>query len=63
MPFYVRLGLRGIAFRIGTFLVDRLGSVVYWRAKRRRGKLFARLLATPHLRRKRSRAAGPEKSA
>jgi hypothetical protein len=45
VPFYVRLGPRGILFRIGTILVGFFGSAVYWRASRKRGKLLLRL---PH---------------
>ncbi len=48
MPFYVRLGPRGIVFRLGTFLIGVFGSAVYWRASRRRGRIV--LAKTPHLR-------------
>lgn len=39
MPFYVRLGPRGLFFRAGTFLIGIFGSAVYWRASRRRGRI------------------------
>jgi hypothetical protein len=39
MPFYVKLGPRGAIFRIGTFLIGIIGSAVYWRASRRRGRI------------------------
>ena len=42
MAFYVPLGLRGLLFGIGTFLIGLLGGWVYWRASRRRG-----LVASP----------------
>jgi hypothetical protein len=39
MAFYVKLGPRGILFRVGTLLIGVLGSWVYWRASRRRGMM------------------------
>jgi hypothetical protein len=39
MPFYVKLGPRGLLFRAGTILIGVLGSWVYWRASRRRGMI------------------------
>jgi hypothetical protein len=39
MAFYVKLGPRGLVFRAGTILIGLLGSVVYWRASRRRGMM------------------------
>ena len=39
MPFYVRLGPRGILFRIGTLWIGVVGSAVYWKASRRRGRI------------------------
>ena len=45
MPFYVRLGPRGILFRLGTLLIGVIGSAVYSRAKRRRGRIS--LLSKP----------------
>jgi hypothetical protein len=36
VPFYVRLGPRGILFRVGTFLIGLIGSAVYRRASKRR---------------------------
>lgn len=36
MPFYVPLGLRGVCFQVGTFLITVFGGLVYWRASRRR---------------------------
>ena len=39
MPFYVRLGSRGILFRLGTLLIGVIGSAVYRRAERRRGRI------------------------
>ncbi len=36
MAFYVPLGPRGLILRIGTALIGILGSLVYWRASRRR---------------------------
>jgi hypothetical protein len=39
VPFYVRLGPRGLLFRAGTFLIGIFGSAVYWRASRRRGRI------------------------
>lgn len=39
MAFYVKLGPRGIAFRVGTLLIGCFGSFVYWRASRRRGMM------------------------
>jgi hypothetical protein len=36
VAFYVKLGLRGLIFQIGTTVIGILGSVVYWRASRRR---------------------------
>ena len=54
MPFYVRLGPRGLLFRIGTLLVGFFGSAVYWRASRKRGRIPHRrphkvsVPSTPH---------------
>ena len=42
MPFYVRLGPRGLIFRLGTFWIGLVGSAVYRRASRRRSR------PTPH---------------
>ena len=39
MAFYVKLGPRGVIFRVGTILIGVLGSWVYWRASRRRGMM------------------------
>jgi hypothetical protein len=39
MAFYVKLGPRGVIFRVGTILIGILGSFVYWRASRRRGMM------------------------
>ena len=39
MAFYVKLGPRGVVFRVGTILIGCLGSWVYWRASRRRGMM------------------------
>jgi hypothetical protein len=39
MAFYVKLGPRGVIFRVGTVLIGVLGSWVYWRASRRRGMM------------------------
>jgi hypothetical protein len=39
MAFYVKLGPRGLIFRVGTILIGVLGSWVYWRASRRRGMM------------------------
>jgi len=39
MSFYVRLGPRGILFRLGTLVIGVVGSAVYWRASRRRSRL------------------------
>ena len=36
MAFYVKLGPRGILFRIGTMIIGVAGSLVYHRAYRRR---------------------------
>ncbi len=36
MAYYVPLGPRGAILRVGTFLIDILGSVAYLRACRRR---------------------------
>ena len=48
MAFYVKLGPRGILFRAGTIVIGVMGSWVYWRATRRRGKLALRK-RTPQL--------------
>jgi hypothetical protein len=48
MAFYVKLGPRGVLFRVGTILIGCLGSWVYWRASRRRGMMIAARL-TPVL--------------
>jgi hypothetical protein len=40
VAFYVKLGPRGLAFRVGTCLIGILGSCVYWRASRRRGMMM-----------------------
>jgi hypothetical protein len=34
MPFYVRVGPRGILFRVGTICTGVMGSVSYWRSNR-----------------------------
>lgn len=47
MPFYVRLGPRGLLFRAGTFLIGIVGSAVYWRASRRRGRIPRRRKPVP----------------
>jgi hypothetical protein len=36
VAFYVPLGPRGLILRVGTTLIGILGSLVYWRACRRR---------------------------
>jgi hypothetical protein len=36
VAFYVPLGPRGFLFRIGTLIISVRGSLVYWRASRRR---------------------------
>ncbi len=41
MPFYVKLGPRGLIFRLGTMIIGVSGRLVYWRASRRRAR-------TPH---------------
>jgi hypothetical protein len=46
MAFYVKLGPRGFVFRVGTILIGVLGSVVYWRASRRRGMMVNPKLVT-----------------
>jgi hypothetical protein len=46
MAFYVKLGPRGLIFRVGTILIGVLGSVVYWRASRRRGMMVRPELVT-----------------
>lgn len=46
MAFYVKLGPRGLIFRVGTILIGVLGSVVYWRASRRRGMMVGPKLVT-----------------
>ena len=48
MAFYVKLGPRGLVFRLGTTLIGVIGSVVYWRARRRRG-ILSRTSAIPIL--------------
>ena len=45
MAFYVKLGPRGVLFRVGTILIGLLGSWVYWRASRRRGMMMTGTLA------------------
>jgi hypothetical protein len=40
VAFYVPLGPRGVIFRIGTFVIDIWGGLVYRRASRRRGLLI-----------------------
>ena len=45
MAFYVKLGPRGLVFRVGTLLIGCFGSWVYWRASRRRGMMLANRLA------------------
>ncbi len=45
MAFYVKLGPRGVLFRVGTILIGFMGSWVYWRASRRRGMMRADTLA------------------
>jgi hypothetical protein len=46
MAFYVKLGPRGLVFRVGTIVIGVLGSVVYWRASRRRGMMVRPVLVT-----------------
>lgn len=36
MAFYVKLGPRGLIFRLGTWWIGVVGGIVYWRACRRR---------------------------
>ena len=36
MPFYVKLGPRGLIFRLGTLIIGVAGALVYHRAYRRR---------------------------
>ncbi len=48
MAFYVKLGPRGLVFRLGTTLIGVIGSVVYWRACRRRG-MISRMAPIPVL--------------
>ena len=43
MAFYVKLGPRGLIFRLGTMIIGVSGSLVYWRASRRRA-----LVPHPH---------------
>ena len=40
MAFYVPLGPRGGVFRLGTFLIGVMGSVIYRRASRGRASAF-----------------------
>ena len=37
MKYYVPVGPGGVVFRIGMVVTGMMGSVVYWRASRRRG--------------------------
>jgi hypothetical protein len=37
MKYYVPVGPGGVFFRIGMVVTGMMGSVVYWRASRRRG--------------------------
>jgi hypothetical protein len=46
VAFYVPLGVRGILFGIGTFLIGVMGGWVYWRASRRRGPLHTPISLT-----------------
>jgi hypothetical protein len=39
MAFYVKLGPRGVIFRLGTMILGVSGSLVYWRASRRRARM------------------------
>jgi len=45
MAFYVKLGPRGLVFRVGTILIGCIGSWVYWRASRRRGMMRGAVLS------------------
>jgi len=36
MAFYVKLGPRGLIFRLGTWWIGVIGRVVYWRSCRKR---------------------------
>lgn len=49
MAFYVKLGPRGILFRIGTMIIGVAGSLVYFRAYRRRTLLPIPLHPTTYL--------------
>ena len=49
MAFYVKLGPRGVLFRIGTVLIGCMGSLVYWRASRRRGMMMRAARLAPAL--------------
>jgi hypothetical protein len=41
MKYYVPVGLGGMFFRVGMTLTGLMGSLVYWRASRRRGAALA----------------------
>jgi hypothetical protein len=41
MKYYVPVGPGGVFFRIGMTLTGMMGSLVYWRASRRRGAAIA----------------------
>jgi hypothetical protein len=48
MKYYVPVGPGGVFFRVGMALTGMMGSVVYWRASRRRGAARA-LDASSHV--------------
>ena len=39
MPFYVPVGPRGVIFRIGSLIINVLGSITYWRSALKRQHL------------------------
>jgi hypothetical protein len=41
MKYYVPVGPGGVFFRVGMTLTGMMGSLVYWRASRRRGAALA----------------------
>ena len=41
MAFYVKLGARGLIFRLGTLAIGIIGRAIYWKASRKRA-------AVPH---------------
>jgi hypothetical protein len=43
MPYYVPLGVRGLILNGGSWLTVVLGSMVYWFATWRRGRVLRRL--------------------